>query len=50
MGVTAYAITAGDEAAVFAISNTGELTTAKALDAADGNYSLTVEVADAAGE
>ena len=48
VGVTAYAITAGDDASVFAISNTGEITTAKALDAADGNYNLTVEVADAA--
>ena len=49
-GITSYAITAGNTNTAFAIDNTGQLTTAASLDyLTTSNYSLMVEVADAAG-
>ena len=48
VGVTTYAITAGNSNTAFAINNSGQLTTATNLDYGTlSNYSLTVEVSDA---
>ena len=48
VGVTTYAITAGNSNTAFAISSSGQLTTATNLDyGALSNYNLTVEVSDA---
>ena len=52
IGVTMYSITAGNGSpAVFSIDNTGRLTTAEAIDfETTANYTLTIEVEDAAGK
>ena len=49
VGITTYAITAGNSNTAFAINSSGQLTTATNLDYGTlSNYSLTVEVSDSA--